>query len=96
MLCATGPGPARRWPLAAACEHDGVNEGQRAQPLLRVLRGEPTLEELAALVAVLGACTANAAPPAPQVRSAWNDPARLVRRPVTPGPGGWPASARPA
>ena len=64
-------------------------------PLLRVVRGDPTAEELAALLAVLTARAATAGGSGDGRRSAWNDPARLVRRPVAPGPGGWVASARP-
>ena len=69
-----------------------VSDGER--PLLRVVRGEPSAEELAALVAVV---TARAAASGGELRrrSAWNDPGRLVRRPVAVGPGGWTASARP-
>jgi hypothetical protein len=69
------------------------------QPLLRVVRGEPTAEELAALVAVVAARATSAA--AEQTarrtapRSRWNDPARLTRPPILPGPGGWRASALP-
>ncbi|MDP9396888.1 MAG: acyl-CoA carboxylase subunit epsilon [Actinomycetota bacterium] len=62
------------------------------QPLLRVVRGDPTPEELAALVAVLSARPAPAAAP-PVRRSVWRDPARLVRRPLRSGPGAWRASA---
>jgi hypothetical protein len=64
-------------------------------PYLQVVRGEPTPEELAALVAVLAARSVPVAAP-PRVRSAWSDPARgfgLVRR---PGPGAWRRSALPA
>jgi hypothetical protein len=63
--------------------------------LLRVVRGDPTDEELAALLAVLTAGTASREVRANAGRSAWHHPARLVRRPVTSGPGGWTASARP-
>ena len=63
-------------------------------PSLRVVRGQPTAEELAALVAVLSARSA-AVPPAPRARPAWSDPARRlgVRR---PGPSAWRRSALPA
>jgi hypothetical protein len=65
------------------------------RPALRVVRGDPTAEELAALVAVLGARAAvpGAAPASP--RSAWNAPAGMVRRQVSPGPDGWRRSALP-
>ena len=66
-------------------------------PALQVVRGEPTSEELAAVVAVLAAAGAGAdadtPPPAPV--SAWTDRARLVRAPVSTGPAGWRASAFP-
>ena len=66
------------------------------RPVLRVVRGEPTAEELAALVAVLGARSAGGAPPPAAARSAWSDPAGLVRRPLAHGPGRWTRSSRPA
>lgn len=65
------------------------------RPLLRVVRGDPTAEELAALVAVLAARAAGAPGARPARRTAWNDPARLVREPVHPRPGGWRGSALP-
>jgi len=61
------------------------------QPLLRVVRGEPTAEELAALVAVVTARAA-AAPPETTPGSAWTDRIRLVRRCPAPGPSAWRAS----
>ncbi|HEX7186818.1 MAG TPA: acyl-CoA carboxylase subunit epsilon [Actinomycetes bacterium] len=66
------------------------------RPLLRVVRGEPTAVELAALVTVVAARAAEGARTAPSRRTAWNDPARLVRAAVRPGLGGWRASARPS
>jgi hypothetical protein len=65
-----------------------------APPLLRVVRGDPTPAELAALIAVVGARSAGAeAEPAPPSR--WNRPATLLRRPLHPGPGGWKAGPLP-
>ena len=65
-------------------------------PLLRVVRGEPTAEELAALVAVLAArSAAAAAPPPARPRSAWADPARRLGVAGRPGPGAWRRSALP-
>ena len=61
------------------------------QPLLRVVRGEPSAEELAALVAVVTA-RASAGGPETTPRSAWTERARLVRRCPAPGPGAWRAS----
>jgi phage terminase large subunit GpA-like protein len=64
------------------------------QPLLRVVRGEPTADELAALVAVVAARAA-ARPAEPQPVSAWTDRSRLVRRTLAHGPGTWRASGLP-
>jgi hypothetical protein len=63
-------------------------------PLLRVVKGEPSAEELAALVAVIAA-RSGGSDDASAPRSAWTDRSRLVRRPLTPGPGAWKASALP-
>lgn len=60
------------------------------QPLLRVVRGEPTAEELAALVAVVTA--RSAARPGAAPRSVWTDRAQLVRRSLAPGSGAWRSS----
>jgi hypothetical protein len=64
------------------------------QPLLRVVRGDATPEEIAALVAVVASLGGPEAPPRPR-RPEWNAPHRLVRRPLHPGRGGWRASALP-
>ena len=66
-----------------------MSEGR--PPLLRVVRGEPTAKELAALVAVVTARAASA-PTATGPRSVWIDRARLVRRTPAPGPGVWRTS----
>jgi hypothetical protein len=60
------------------------------QPLLRVVRGDPTAEELAALVAVVTA--RSAARPEAAPRSVWTDRALLLRRCAAPGPGVWRSS----
>ncbi len=66
------------------------------RPFLRVVRGDATPEEIAALVAVLTArARAAAAPEPPARRSAWADARRAVRRPLPHGPGAWRASAFP-
>lgn len=59
------------------------------RPLLKVVKGDLTAEELAALVAVVAARGAAAAPAPPKPRSEWAHPARLVRRPHRPGPDAW-------
>ena len=64
-------------------------------PVLRVVRGDPSEEELAALVTLLTARAASAAADRPQPRSAWADPARRLRAPLAPGPGAWRRSGLP-
>jgi hypothetical protein len=64
--------------------------------LLRVVRGEPTAEELAALVAVVTARPATAGEPsAPVPASAWRDRSAVMRTALPHGPHGWRASAWP-
>ena len=66
------------------------------QRFLQVVNGDPTPEEIAALVAVLTARARGAASPEPaRRRSAWSDPARRLRRPLSHGPGAWRTSALP-
>jgi hypothetical protein len=69
-------------------------DGAPARPLLTVVRGEPTPEQLAALIAVVAARASAAAPdePPPQ-RSLWSRP--VLRAPLHPGLGAWRASALP-
>ena len=70
------------------------------RPYLRVVRGEASPEEIAALVATLTVIAAarsraaEEAAPAP-VPSHWNAPARRLRAPLHPGPGAWRRSALP-
>ncbi len=63
-------------------------------PVLRVIRGDATPEEIAALLAVVSAVSAGSPPAAePTIRPAWNDRASLMHAPMRPGPGAWRASA---
>ncbi|MBD0735584.1 acyl-CoA carboxylase subunit epsilon [Streptomyces sp. CBMA29] len=67
--------------------------------VIKVERGSPTPEELAAVVALVQARAAAAGKSAdgPAPLDGWADPARNVPRGVpTPGPGAWRASAWPA
>jgi hypothetical protein len=62
----------------------------------RVVRGEPSGEELAALTVVLAAvATPPPAAAAPPVPSRWADPMARLRTPLHPGPGAWRMSAWP-
>lgn len=66
------------------------------QPLLKIVRGTPDDDELAALTAVVAGLTSVAAPPArPAPRSRWADRADLVRQPLPAGPNAWWASGLP-
>jgi Acyl-CoA carboxylase epsilon subunit len=68
-----------------------------SQPLLRVVRGNATPEEIAALVAVLLARPADATAPGPDrsVPGFWSDRAGQIRRPLYPAPGTWRRSGLP-
>jgi hypothetical protein len=63
---------------------------------LRIVRGNPTDDEVAALVAVVTSLDTEA-PDEPEqpVRSAWSDRRALLRAPLTHGPGAWRASGLP-
>ena len=64
-------------------------------PVLSVIRGEPTPEELAVLLAVLASRpTARRAEPGQRV-SPWSSPGRTFGAPLFPGPGAWRASGLP-
>lgn len=64
---------------------------------LRVVRGNPTDEEIAALTAVLSVAIAEQVAraeeiaPAPLVRSTWDRTRRNLRTGITVGPGHWRA-----
>ena len=64
------------------------------QPLLRVLRGEPTAEELAALTVVVATLSQRRSRRRPTPVGAWASSADGHRRALQPGPGGWLAGAR--
>lgn len=83
-------------------EHDettGTPEVPAAKPVLRVVKGDLTPEELAALVAVVAARNAAAANAAAReagrqrVRSEWGHPARAVRGTHRHGADQWRRSA---
>jgi hypothetical protein len=64
---------------------------------LRIVRGEPTAEELAVVTALMTAAGDTDEPePSQPVRGRWNDPATMLATPGAwhPGPGAWRAAAR--
>jgi hypothetical protein len=67
-----------------------------SRPLLRVIAGgDPTDEEVAALVAAFAVVAARAAPELGSAGgSRWASRQQALRRPLHPGPGAWRASAR--
>ncbi|WP_338699896.1 acyl-CoA carboxylase subunit epsilon [Streptomyces sp. Q6] len=67
--------------------------------MIKVVRGNPTPEELAAALAVVQARAAavSGAPAAVAERDAWADPSRIARnRLPAPGPTSWTRSCWPA
>ena len=64
------------------------------QPLLRIVKGEPTAEELAALTVVVATMSQRRERRRPIPVGAWASYADGHRRSFQPGPGGWRASGR--
>jgi Acyl-CoA carboxylase epsilon subunit len=64
------------------------------QPLLRVVRGEPTAEELAALTVVVAAMSGRRERRRVTPVGAWASYADAHRRTFQPGPGAWRAAGR--
>lgn len=62
-------------------------------PAVRVVKGNLTDDELAALVLVLQANAARPAAPLPGGARGWSDRSRLLRRYTRAGRGAWRASA---
>jgi Acyl-CoA carboxylase epsilon subunit len=79
--------------------HSGQDDRPSVAPALRVVRGDATPEEIAALVAVLMARSGSASGAVRlgirPARGAWYDRSRQLRRPLHPGPGAWRRSALP-
>ena len=64
-------------------------------PAIRVERGNPTPEQLAALTLVLASAGSGVEAPAPRQRTLWTARSRFARPRPAVGPGGWRASALP-
>ena len=83
-------------------DHTASDQGVRELlTALRIERGHPEPEELAALTVVLTTRLAQAPEPEPEAaavpapRSRWADPRRSLGLPPAPGRGSWRASALP-
>ena len=66
-----------------------------AKPVLRIIRGSATPEEIAAVVAVLTSRAATSHTPADEAPPSWGRPTDALRRPLCAGPGAWRASGLP-
>jgi hypothetical protein len=71
-----------------------MEDAMSDRPLLRIVRGNPSDAELAALTVVVATMSAPAAEPEPP-RSLWADHAHRLRTPLRPGLGAWRASGLP-
>ena len=68
-----------------------------SEPLLTVVEGEPSAEELAALTVVVAALSQRRpARRRPLPVGGWSARAGLLRRPLQAGPGAWRAAGGPA
>jgi hypothetical protein len=69
---------------------------EEIRPLLRVVRGEPSDEELAALTVVVAALSQRRSRRRPTPVGTWASFAGTHRRPLRHGYGGWQAAGRQA
>lgn len=75
-------------------EHDDQTGAPPQPPLLRVVKGDPTPEEVAALVAVVSAMASGTAATEEAPRPLWGAHHYKLRGSHRHGPGAWRASAR--
>jgi Acyl-CoA carboxylase epsilon subunit len=71
-----------------------ADEAPEQRPLLRVVKGDATPEEIAALVAVVAALGSGTEPPRRRTPE-WSAHHRKTRVSLPHGPGGWRSSALP-
>jgi hypothetical protein len=76
-----------------SAEDKAVSADSTARPLLRVVAGSPSADELAVVVAVLASRSAPAA--VEPAWSLWSRKSRMVRPSLRPGFGAWRASTMP-
>jgi hypothetical protein len=74
-----------------------VSTPEERRALFRVVRGEPSDEEVAALTVVLAAAASAGTPATPDAarRDLWSDPSSRMRRELRVGPGAWRATYWP-
>ena len=80
-------------PRHASADPSGAHS---ARPLLRVVKGEPTAEEVAALTVVVATLSQRRSRRRPTPVGTWASHADAHRQVQRPGPGGWRASGRSA
>jgi hypothetical protein len=71
-----------------------TNEAGEARPLLTVVKGQPSMEELAALTVVVATLSQRRSRRRPTPVGAWASYADGHRGALQPGPGGWRAAGR--
>jgi Acyl-CoA carboxylase epsilon subunit len=74
---------------------DGDPTAEPVRPLLRIVRGDPTPEELAAVVTVVTAAIAPSATTTDEPRGQWRARGRNIRPALSRGPDAWRASGFP-
>lgn len=70
-------------------------DAEPQRPLLRIVKGDATAEEVAALVTVVAALASGGGASPPRRTPEWAIHHRKVRVDLSPGPGGWRASTLP-
>jgi hypothetical protein len=70
-------------------------DNESSQPVLRVISGDPTPEELAIILAVVSARASAAKPSEPKRLSLWASKGRQTRPSLGAGFGSWRASSMP-
>jgi hypothetical protein len=91
-------GPAAADGVSAAAGQSAGPAAAVAQPLVSVVRGEPTAAELAALTVVVDALLRHGSQSSEPERpdgSRWAAKEQLMRSQLRPGPGAWRSSALP-
>ncbi|MDQ2797726.1 MAG: acyl-CoA carboxylase subunit epsilon [Actinomycetota bacterium] len=67
-----------------------MSDDEAPAPRLRVVKGEPTAEELAVLTALVTAASGDDESGGLRARrGSWSDPSMLLRRQLLPGPNAW-------
>jgi hypothetical protein len=76
-------------------DHHQPPHSRPDRPTLRIVRGDATAEEIAALLTVLTTPTTTATTQPTPPPSTWADHQHRIRHPLHPSPHGWRTSAFP-